>query len=150
MIPSKKQANHTTTCHLSTMGELLLGIIYDMFTWCMLKYNNKDTKLYFVTLMSIYTTNSSASYSLQRKQYLWSPNLCFVSLKMHEIFSHATYTFEGKSPHRGHQINNAYFIIFIPISFRKLLNPNIHCNDYVKLILHHLMNYLCSSHLSIS
>ena len=122
-----------------------------MFTWCMLNYNKKDTKLYFVTLMSIYTTNSSASYSLQRKQYLWSPNLCFVSLKMHEIFFHMLRIHLKGNPHlEDIKINNAYFIIFIPISFRKLLNPNIHCNDYVKLMLHHRIYYLFSSHLSIS
>ena len=84
-----------------------------MFTWCMLKYNNKDIKLYFVTLMSIYTTNSSASYSLQRKQYLWSPNLCFVSLKMHEIFFHMLRIHLKGNPHlEDIKINNAYFINF--------------------------------------
>merc|ERR1712024_226761 len=126
------------------MGELLLGIIYYMFTWCMLKYNNKDIKLYFVTLMSIYPTNSSASYSLQRKQYLWSPNLCFVSLKMHEIFFHMLRIHLKGNPHiEDIKINNAYFIIFIQISFRKLLNPfYLRCNELLFLLSLHYNNII--------
>merc|ERR1719411_2486535 len=113
-ILSRSKLNHYNLSSFNNGRTVVRNIsIYYMFTWCMLKYNNKDIKLYSVALMSIYTTNSSASYSLQRKQYLWSPNLCFVSLKMHEIFFHMLRIHLKGNPHlEDIKINNAYFINF--------------------------------------